>query len=149
MMTHPSEVMFVGRMRAERIRAGLSQNEFARRLSESVGYVVDGSSVTRMEKERRGVRLGEGVAIADVLGVPLAALLTYEGSFEARMDEMRFALADAEAARGIAVEEVDRRQEVVDELREQLDALQAQADDEEREEMNRDAEEWRRDNLGL
>lgn len=148
-MTHPSKVIFADRMRAERIRAGLSQNELARRLSEAAGYVVDGSSVTRMETRRRGVRLVEAVVIADVLGVPLAGLLTDESALENRMDEIRFALADAEAALGSAAEEVSRRQGTVDELREQLDDLQRQADDEEREEMNRDAEDWRRGSLGL
>ncbi len=148
-MTHPSKAKFADRMRTERIRVGLSQNELARRLSESVGYTVDGSSVTRVENGDRGVRLVEAVVIAEVLGVQLATLLTDESALEARMDEMRFALADAEAALGSAVEEAGRRQVIVDELREQLDDLQGQVDDEEREEMNRDAEDWRRDNLGL
>lgn len=148
-MTHPSKAKFADRMRTERIRAGLSQNELARRLSESTGYVVDGSSVTRMENGDRGVRLVEAVAIAEVLGLPLAGLLTDESALEARLDEIRFALADAEAALGSAVEEVSRRQEIVDGLREESDALQGQVDDEEREEMNREAEEWRRENLGL
>lgn len=148
-MSPPSKAIFADRMRTERIRAGLSQNELARRLSESVGYAVDGSSVTRMENRGRGVRLVEAIVIADVLGVPLAALLTDESALESQMDEIRFALADAEAALGSAVEEAGHRQVVVDELWEQLDDLQRQADDEVREEMNRDAEDWRRGNLGL
>ncbi|MGO2312770.1 helix-turn-helix domain-containing protein [Brachybacterium tyrofermentans] len=148
-MNHPLEDMFAERLRTERIRVGLSQTELARKLTESVGYAVDGSSITRMEGGQRRVRLVEAVAIAEELGVPLASLLSNEGVLDAQMDEVSVALADAQAELSAAEQEGQRRRAVVERLQEELDSLQRQADDESLAEAERDAEDWRRENLGL
>lgn len=70
-----SGATFARRMREERQRAGLSQAALAERVTALLNYKVDSSSVTRVEKGERSVRLTEAIAIAEALSNPLSALL--------------------------------------------------------------------------
>jgi transcriptional regulator with XRE-family HTH domain len=81
------EAYFAQRMRDIRNLQGISQKVLADKVTERLGYAVDPTAVTRMEKNvgdlailrmekgARMIRLGEAVAIAEVLGVPLSELL--------------------------------------------------------------------------
>lgn len=77
--TLPSDT-FIRRLRAERERQSMSQAALARKMAEVLGVNVDPSAVTRIEQQTRTVRLDEAVAMADVLGVPLATLLLQDDS---------------------------------------------------------------------
>ena len=70
---------FAIRLRQERRRAGLSQVELARAVSQRLGRRVDGSTLTRIEKEERSVRIEEALALARVLDQPLDYLLGEHG----------------------------------------------------------------------
>lgn len=69
------EEFFANRMRVLRNLQGISQKALAANVCARLGYTVDGTAVTRIEKGQRLIRLGEAVAIADALGVPLAELM--------------------------------------------------------------------------
>lgn len=84
----PAET-FARRLREERERAGLSQVEFARRLSAVLAREFDPSSLTRVEQQKRGVKLDEAVRIAEVLGVPLANLLRDSSLAEDELAQLR------------------------------------------------------------
>ncbi|MFB6724944.1 helix-turn-helix domain-containing protein [Kribbella sp. NPDC056345] len=71
----PSDT-FARRLRMERERQGLSQAELARRVTEVLGVNVDKSAVARIEQQTRAIRLDEAAAMAEVLGLPIAALLS-------------------------------------------------------------------------
>jgi transcriptional regulator with XRE-family HTH domain len=60
----------------ERERQGLSQAELARRMAEVLGVNVDKSAVARIEQQIRAIRLDEAAAMAEVLDVPITALLS-------------------------------------------------------------------------
>lgn len=87
-MTIQTEV-FARRMREERRRAGVSQADLAQRLTEMIGRQVDPSAVARAEKHQRGVRLDEAIAIAEVLGVGLEAMLRDRGAVDDELDQLR------------------------------------------------------------
>lgn len=82
-----AESYFAQRMRDLRNMQGISQKVLADKVTELLGYAVDPTAVTRMEKNvgdlailrmekgARLIRLGEAVAIADALGVPLSEML--------------------------------------------------------------------------
>lgn len=82
-----TESYFAQRMRDLRNLQGISQKALADKVTELIGYAVDPTAVTRMEKNvgdlailrmekgARLIRLGEAVAIAEALGVPLAEML--------------------------------------------------------------------------
>lgn len=124
-MPHPSEVVFAERLRAERTRAGMSQTALAKRLTDTVGYDVDGSSVTRMEKGTRRVRLVEAVVIAGVLGVPLAALLEEVDTLQDRIDEERRELILARDAVAGYEEQLQRARDSVVAIERSLAELEA------------------------
>lgn len=66
---------FAVRLREERRLAGLSQVELARAVSQHLGRSIDGSTLTRIEKGDRSVRIEEALALAQTLGRPLASFL--------------------------------------------------------------------------
>ena len=70
----PSDV-FAQRVRHERTRQKLSQAALASRVSALLGSNLDPTTVTRIEKNERVVRLDEAVAIAQALDVPLSLLV--------------------------------------------------------------------------
>lgn len=130
---------FIRRLRFERKRAGLSQTELARAMTERLKNRVDPTTITRMEQGARTVRLDDALAMADILGVPLMTLLSPTGSeHEARLDELRFELAIAESALNAAADEVEHRQERVNELRMAIEEIETTQQEQLDVEVNRE-----------
>lgn len=75
MTTLPSDT-FARRAREERERQRMSQAKLAKGMSEELGITIYQTAVTRIEQQTRAIQLDEAVAIARVLNVPLAALLS-------------------------------------------------------------------------
>lgn len=96
-MSDTPGVVFARRMREERIRAGLSQIAFAQLVSEQLGTTVDGPGIARLEKHERAVKLDLAVAVAEVLGLELAELLSNGGSIQARLERLRRELGRQES----------------------------------------------------
>ncbi|WP_272948536.1 helix-turn-helix domain-containing protein [Kribbella albertanoniae] len=92
----PSDT-FARRLRMERERQGLSQAELARRVTEVLGVNVDKSAVARIEQQTRAIRLDEAAAMAEVLGLPIAALLSDRSAGENEALKQQY-LADRVAA---------------------------------------------------
>ena len=92
----PSDI-FARRLREERSRANLSQAAFAARVSELLGYTIDGSAVTRIESTKRAVRLDEAVAIAKALGLSLVDMIPSEYSLEEEASRLEQHLAEHHA----------------------------------------------------
>lgn len=67
---------FVEAMRNERVKKGWSQRKLAEELEAASGLKLDPSAMTRMENGQREMKLNEAVAIARVLGIPMATVLT-------------------------------------------------------------------------
>ncbi|MCV6977476.1 Helicase associated domain protein [Mycobacterium bourgelatii] len=88
---------FAERARAARLRADLTQQQLSDRLSET-RVKLDTSAITRIEAGQREPRLGEALAIAQVLGfslnnlAPRANLDFYIGDVNRLMNEARAAL---------------------------------------------------------
>jgi transcriptional regulator with XRE-family HTH domain len=110
--------VFARRLRQERERQGMTQAELARRLSELLGASLDASAVTRIEQTTRAVRLDEAVFAAQVLGVPLIALLAENAGHqnEAAIQEHLAALTAARTRWEQANEEVTRLAQIVEQL---------------------------------
>jgi transcriptional regulator with XRE-family HTH domain len=68
------ELVLARAIRAERVRAGLSQLQLAERLSAGPGPGLSRQTVTNIESGRRGILLRDLVAICTALGVTLAEL---------------------------------------------------------------------------
>jgi transcriptional regulator with XRE-family HTH domain len=69
------EARFAANIRARRESVGWSQGELARRLRENGWENFHQTTVSRIEKGDRPIRLGEAVAVAELLGVPIDKLL--------------------------------------------------------------------------
>lgn len=121
--------VFARRMRDERSRSGMSQSVLAERMSALLGYGVDSSSVTRIEQGKRGLRLDEAVAIAQVLGVPMAVLLRDRRSIDDEIDQLRQELSLAEWREARAREELRECQEAVQGLKERVARLASERGD--------------------
>ncbi|WP_328530204.1 helix-turn-helix transcriptional regulator [Nocardioides sp. NBC_00368] len=85
-MTSVPSRIFAQRLKQERESAGLSQAEFAELVSERLSSKIDPSAITRIEGLARTVKLDEAVAMADVLKLPLGALLV-EGDADAHLSQ--------------------------------------------------------------
>ncbi|MGH3976134.1 MAG: helix-turn-helix domain-containing protein [Pseudonocardiaceae bacterium] len=85
-MTSVPSRIFAQRLRQERESAGFSQAEFAELVSERLSSKIDPSAITRIEGLARTVKLDEAVAMADVLRLPLGALLV-EGDADAHLSQ--------------------------------------------------------------
>lgn len=126
-MNPNTSAIFIRRLREERERAGLSQNALARLMSDRLAARIDPTTITRMEKGERAVKLDDAVAAAGALGLPLSELLSVTGSdLDSQLQEAHFELANAEAALEIAAEAVRLRQGNVDAIRVRLVNLQEQ-----------------------
>lgn len=95
-MTETPDQTFARRLREERNRAGISQAELGGRLTTMIGRTIDPSAIARAEKCVRAVRLDEAVAIADLLGVPLTAMLRDCREAETRILQLRQDLRQAQ-----------------------------------------------------
>lgn len=126
-MNRSASETFRRRLREERERAGISQMELARRMTERLSSRIDSTTITRMEKGERTVRLDEAVVAAEALQLPLSELLSAHGaSLLARIDDLRFSLKGAQAALDAASAEVESRRERVEELSMELEELEGQ-----------------------
>lgn len=67
---------FAEAMRTERVTKGWSQRKLAEELEAASGLKLDPSAMTRMENGQRELKLNEAVAIARVLKIPIATVLT-------------------------------------------------------------------------
>lgn len=67
---------FAEAMRNERSKKGWSQRKLAEELETASGLKLDPSAMTRMENGQREMKLNEAVAIARVLGIPMATVLS-------------------------------------------------------------------------
>ncbi|WP_158277251.1 helix-turn-helix domain-containing protein [Serinibacter arcticus] len=92
-MTHE---VFRRRLREERARSGLSQSALAAALGRLLQRHLDPSAVARMEAGERSVRLEEAVAAAEVLGLPLGALLRDRDAIDDEIGELERDLSVAE-----------------------------------------------------
>ncbi|WP_155838699.1 helix-turn-helix domain-containing protein [Arthrobacter castelli] len=93
----PSDI-FVRRLRTERERTQVSQAELARRMAEVLETNVDPSAVTRIEQKLRAVRLDEAVAMASVLNIDIAELLSDDAPTDNELLVQQY-LADLVVAR--------------------------------------------------
>lgn len=89
---------FATRLRQERERAGITQAELAQRIADRKGTKFDSTTITRIEKQIRGVRLEEAMLAADALGLPLTSLLVddAESAFAESIQENLELLAQAQ-----------------------------------------------------
>ncbi|MHA7303837.1 helix-turn-helix domain-containing protein [Arthrobacter sp. TMN-49] len=120
----PGQV-FARRLREERGRTGLSQAALAERLAEVLDQKVDASAITRIEKHERAVRLDEAVVIAEVLDVPLDALLRDRMNVDEQISELERDLSQASWRANQAKEELERAQEQMLAIRRSIALLEA------------------------
>lgn len=138
-MEPQASLVFRQRLREERERAGFSQMELARLMTERLSARIDSTTVTRMERGERTVRLDEAVVAAEVLGVPLPNMLNAAGTgLLAKIDDVRFRLDGAQRELETAVAEVERWRNRVDELSEELEGLEERQQAEHKAEVERD-----------
>lgn len=123
-MTAATET-FARRLTEERQRAGLSQAALAARITDIIGRSIDPSAVARAEKHERAIRLDEAVAIADVLQVPLTALLRDRDAMDGEMDELRRDLSLYQWRLGQAEQEAQQVQDSISATRRRIAELEA------------------------
>lgn len=98
------EMAFVDNMKTIRERRGLSQTEFAKRMSER-GHRFHQPTVQRVERGERPLKFGEAISVADVLGIPFATMM--EDISPALSHQILVSEVDPEKFNGIA-DELDR-----------------------------------------
>lgn len=116
---------FARRLREVRRSVDMSQAELAERVSERLGTTIDGTAVTRIEKHVRAVKLDEAVALADVLEVPLVALMTEPDAVLVELERAREDLLVTEAAMTRASRNLDQWSVDAARLRRRIAELEA------------------------
>ncbi|GAA1350963.1 hypothetical protein GCM10009636_10710 [Arthrobacter koreensis] len=116
---------FARRLREERGRVGLSQAALADRLAEVLNQKIDASAITRIEKYERAVRLDEAVVIAELLDVPLEAMLHDRESVDDQIAELRRDLSLAQWRASQAEEELQQAQDQMSWIRRSIAELEA------------------------
>ncbi len=124
-MPESLKAVFARRLRQERVAARVSQAELARRISERLGIVVDGSAITRIENQGRSFKLEEAVAAAQALGVPLAVLVSGKSPTEARVDELRRGLELQQNRAAAAEAEFRQAQAAMVAIEQEIDQIEA------------------------
>lgn len=138
-MSKSTSETFRRRLREERERAEISQMELARRMTGLMPTRIDSTSITRIEKGTRSVRLEEAVASARALDVSLSELLdTRETDLETQVAAAKQRLKAAEDALETALTEVDLRRRTVKQLQVELDNLDQQWQEEYEAEVRRE-----------
>ena len=89
--------IFIRSMREIRKSEQITQVDLAARISEALGYAIDGSGITRIEKGQRPLRLDEAAAIAMALGLRLQDMLPSELTLEEQIAELERDEAQAHA----------------------------------------------------
>lgn len=120
---------FARRLKQERERLGLSQADLALRLSELLGSTVYPTAITKIERLARSVKLEEAVAIAEVLGTPLAVLLVDRDALADEIATAREDLLVAEHARMMVAAQADEFAAEAERLRQLLQRLEASRSD--------------------
>lgn len=120
---------FARRLREERQRAGLSQAALAGRLSELVDRRIDPSALARSETGERAVRLDEAAAIADILDVPLGAMLRDRDAVDDEIHELQRDLGMAKWRAGQAEAAFQEAQDAMQGIRRRIAALEATGGD--------------------
>lgn len=115
---------FARRLREERVRTGLSQAALANRLAEVLNQKVDTSAITRIEKYDRAVRLDEAVVIAELLEVPLQAMLHDRESVGDQIAELRRDLSLAQWRVSQVEEELQQARDQVTGIRRSIAELE-------------------------
>jgi transcriptional regulator with XRE-family HTH domain len=90
--TDPDEVLPI-RLRAARESAGLTQRQLAASMT-TAGYGMHQTTIAKIEAGERPVTVGESAALARVLGVDHAGLITNPGASWNRRAELPGALAE-------------------------------------------------------
>lgn len=116
---------FARRLREERGRVGLSQAALADRLAEVLNQKIDASAITRIEKYERAVRLDEAVVIAELLDVPLEAMLHDRERVDDQIAELRRDLSLAQWRANQAEEELQQAQDQMSWIRGSIAELEA------------------------
>jgi transcriptional regulator with XRE-family HTH domain len=124
-MTPTPGQTFARRLREERTRAGLSQAALAERLTAQLDQKVDASAITRLEKHERAARLDEAVAIAELLDLPLPAMLRDSESVDEQVAELRRDLSLEQWRASRAEEELQQAQESTAAIRRLIAELEA------------------------
>ncbi|MDX3020156.1 helix-turn-helix domain-containing protein [Streptomyces acidiscabies] len=121
--------LFARRIRQERERLGISQAELARRMAVLLGMNVDTTAITRIEQQTRAVRLDEGVAAAEALGVPLVTLVSdnYARENEAEIQKQLAELALAEQEQEQLRQEIRRITWTIQQLSAEREAIHSYA----------------------
>lgn len=117
--------VFACRLREERRAKDIAQTALAERISQRLGTVVDGSAITRIEKQARSVKLDEAVAIAEALGIPLSSLLVHRSDVDKEIIRVREDLVVTEHARAAAAEKAAEFADRAAALRRSLQELEA------------------------
>lgn len=127
-MPETPQAVFARRLRLERSAVGITQAELARRISERIGTTVDGSAITRIEKQERSVKLEEAVAAAQVLRVPLASLVSDKSPDQLRIDELRRELELQQHRADAAEAEFRQAQAAMVAIEQEIDQVEARCD---------------------
>jgi transcriptional regulator with XRE-family HTH domain len=119
------DAVLARRLRELRETARLTQRQLADRMT-GAGYQMHQTTIAKIEAGQRPVIVGEAVALARIIGVDLAALVTEPAAPDSRE------LANAKAALAAAERDVDSQRHQVAEraailasAQEQLDRAQA------------------------
>lgn len=119
------EATFARRMREQRREVGMTQVELARRLSEQLGVHVDATAITKIESGARAVRLDEAVYIAQLLNVPIWALVSDLDPADARMEELQRELEQQRARAESALREHEDALREITRLADEVDEIDA------------------------
>lgn len=123
-----AEAVFARRMRQVREAAKMSQTRLAELLAER-GIKIDPTSITRIEKGARGVRLEEAVAIAEALGVPLEELLLPGRSIIDQIRNLEGTIEEQEATRRLLEMTIPANRRLLEELKSRLAEQQGDSAD--------------------
>lgn len=122
------EAIFARRVRQLREAAKIPQTKLAERLAER-GVKIDPTSITRIEKGTRGIRLDEAVAIADVLGVPLEETLLPGRSMIDQIRHLEGRISEQEATVRLLETTIPANRKLLADLKRRLADQQGEAGD--------------------
>ncbi|MGO1971624.1 MAG: helix-turn-helix domain-containing protein [Propionibacteriaceae bacterium] len=122
--------IFAKRLRQLRRAAGLTQTDVAEAMSRLLGRQVVGTAVTKVESGERAVRLDEAVVVAEILQVPLEALVTEKDPVKIEIEELRDRFKEQLARGRQAEDEFQQAQAAMIAIEKQIAALERKREDE-------------------